>query len=320
MFFSFQSAWLELILAFVLHMLIGAPQWLWKIHPARLIIWLEKFLEGVLREKMGFELRRAGGVLSIACIAVSFAAGFLLSGFSWIARVLVMNFAFNCARMFILPAKAEKALQVHDLSKARQIISRYVRTDTERISERESISATVLFMGHSLCDACIAPLFWISLFSLIGLGSPAAMVWISIDALDRRIGNRTRNNTDIGWFSAKLSDIAGAIPARLSGWAVVIATAILRMDFRRALRIMDRDHGAHISPNGGWAAAALSGALGIQLGGDVRIKGVVIHRRLIGDPATVMETDDIGRALRIMTVAVGGALLLAVIALAVFGA
>ncbi|MDO4741434.1 MAG: cobalamin biosynthesis protein, partial [Eubacteriales bacterium] len=193
---------------------------------------------------------------------------------------------------------------------------RYVNSDTERISEHESITATVLYMGHSLCDACIAPLFWISLFSLVGLGAPAAMLWISIDALDRRIGNRTRNNIDIGRFSAKLSDAAGFLPAWMAGWGVVISSAILRMDFRRAIRVMDRDHKAHISPNGGWAAAALSGALGIQLGGDVRIKGVVIHRRFIGDPTNPVQVEDIARALRILSVCMGGALLLALVFLA----
>jgi len=316
MFMNMNSAWLELLLAFILHMVIGAPHWLWKIHPARLIIWLEKFLEGVLREKMGFELKRAGGVLSLCCAGAAFAAGLLLGSIGWPVRVLMMNFGFSCARMFFLPAQSEKALRLHDLTKARQVMARYVSTDTERISERESISATILYMGHSLCDACIAPLFWIGLFSLFGLGAPAAMLWISIDALDRRIGNRTRSNADIGFFSAKLSDVAGFVPAWLAGWAVVIASAILRMDFRRSIRIMDRDHRAHISPNGGWAAAALAGALGIQIGGDVRIKGVVIHRRLIGDPTNATETDDIARALRIMTIAVGGAVLFTVILLA----
>ncbi|MDO4739571.1 MAG: hypothetical protein Q4A66_02795, partial [Eubacteriales bacterium] len=103
MFLQFQSAWLELLLAFVLHFLIGAPKGLWKVHPARLIIWLEKFLEGVLREKMGFELKRAGGVLSLACAAAAFAAGFLLSTLGWPVRVLIMSFAFSCSRMLLLP-------------------------------------------------------------------------------------------------------------------------------------------------------------------------------------------------------------------------
>lgn len=320
MFSNFDSAWLELLLAFLLHLLIGAPQWLWKIHPARLIIWLEKFLEGVLREKMGFELRRAGGVLSLCCAAAAFCIGLLLSGLGWPVRVLLMSFGFSCAKVFLLPMQAGRALHVHDLTKARQIIDRYVRSDTDRMSMQEAVTSTVLYMGHSFCDSFLAPVFWISLCSLVGLGAPAAMVWISIDALDARIGNHTRSNTDIGRFSAKLSDIAGAIPAWLGGWAVVVAAAILRMDFRRAIRIMDRDHKSHISPNGGWAAAALSGALGIQIGGDVRMKGVVLHRKLIGDSTKLPEADDITTALRVLSVAAGGTLLLAAIALAVFAA
>lgn len=318
MWFSFHSAWLELALAFILHLLIGTPQQLRKVHPARMIIWLEKFLEGVLREKMGFELRRAGGLLSILCLAASFFLGLLLSGLGWPVRVLTMSFAFSCAKMFFLPARTAKALRIHDITKAREIVSRYARMDTDRMTEREGVTATILYMGHAMCDCCIAPFFWISVFSMVGLGVPAALMWISIDALDERIGNQGRSNIDIGWFSAKLSDIAGFIPAWLSGWAVVVSTAILRMDFRRAIRIMDRDHATHNSPNGGWAVSALAGALGIQLGGDVRIGGVVMHRRLIGDNTRLAESEDITRALHILGVAAAGAMLLAIIMLALF--
>lgn len=316
--FTFRSAWLELLLAFILHMLIGSPDWLKKVHPARVIVWLEKFLEGVLREKMGFELRRAGGLLSVLCLTASFFLGLPLSGFGWPMRVLLMSFAFSCARPLLLSKRTADALQVHDITKARQIVSNYAKMDTDRMTEREGVSAAVLYMGHSMCDGCIAPLFWICVFSLIGLGVPAALMWICIDALDGRIGNRTRKNTDIGWFSAKLSDIVGFVPAWLSGWSVVVAAAILRMEFRRSLRIMDRDHAAHGSPNAGWAVAALAGALGIQLGGDVRISGVVMHRRLIGDSTRLADTEDILRTIFILSVAAAGALLLAVIVLAIF--
>ncbi len=318
MWFTFESAWMELALALILHMVIGTPDWLWKVHPARLIYWMERFFEGVLREKMGFELRRAGAVLAIICLAAAFCIGLLLSGLGWIVRVAVMSFAFSCAKLFIWPSKAARALHTHDITKARQVVARYAKRDTDRMAEQEATATTVLYMGHSMCDALIAPLFWISVFSLFGLGTPAAMMWICIDTMDSRIGNQSRKNTDIGYFSAKFSDVVDFIPARLSGWAVVVASAIWRMDFRRAIRIMDRDHAAHSSPNGGWAAAAFAGALGIQLGGDVRINGVVMHRRLIGDNTRIPEGEDITRALYILGVAAAGALLLCVIALAIF--
>lgn len=317
MFLTFSNIWLELLLAFTLHMLIGAPEWLRKVHPARLFIWLEKFWEGVLREKMGFELRRAGMVLSLICLVVAFFLGLLLARFGWIVRVILMSFSFSCANLFTWPAKAAKALLIHDITKARQILSHCTKADTDRMTEKDCVMTVVLQMGHSLCDALMAPLFWISVFSLFGMGLPAAFMWICIDTMDTRLGNHSRKNTDIGFFSAKLSDVAGFFPAWLSGWSVIVAAAVCRMDFRRAIHIMDRDHKAYSSPNGGWAVAALSGALGIQLGGDMRINGIVMHRRSIGDSTRLPESDDITRARQIVAIAAGGALFLCVLLLGI---
>lgn len=320
MWLTAHSAALELVGALVLHLAIGAPVWLKKAHPARLFVWLEKFFEGLLREKMGFELRRAGGVLALLCLLAAFLLGFLLGGVGWPLRVILISYAFTCPRIFLQPRKTLKALRAHDLTKARAALSEYIRIDTDRMTEREAVTASVTYVGHALCDAFAAPLFWIFIGSLLGLAAPFALMWICVDSLDARIGSKTRNYGDIGWFSAKLSDVAGFVPAYLSGWSVIVASAMLRLNSRRAIRVMDHDHKAHSSPNGGWAVAALSGALGIQLGGDVRINGVVMHRRMIGEYTRMPETEDIARALRVLCAAVAGSTLLSFVILALLRA
>ena len=318
MWFAFHNAAVELLAAFALHLVIGTAPWLKKVHPARLFVWLEKFFEGVLREKMGFELKRAGGVLTVACMLVALLAGLLLARLGWPVRVYLMSCAFSCGRLFRFPKRTLAALLVHDLTRAREVMAQYVHVDTDRLTEREATALAVTSMGHSLGDACIAPLFWIFIGSLFHAALPFALMWTCLDVMDARIGQRSPAYTDIGFFTAKASDIAGFVPAWFSGWAVVIAAAVLRMSFRRAIRVMDRDHAAHTSPNGGWAVAALAGAIGIQLGGDVRIGGVVMHRRLIGEATKLTEPEDISRALRILRVAVGGALVITALLLALF--
>ena len=319
MWFTYHNAAVELLAAFALHLAIGTAPWLKKIHPARLFVWLEKFLEGVLREKMGFELKRAGGVLTIACMLVALVAGLLLARLGWPVRVFLMSCAFSCGKLFRWPRRTLRALLVHDLTRAREVMAQYVNVDTDRLTEREAAALTVTSMGHSLGDSCIAPLFWIFIGAILHAAVPFALMWTCLDVMDARIGQRINAYTDIGFFTAKASDVLGFVPAWLAGWAVVVAAAALRLSSRRAVRVMDRDHAAHTSPNGGWAVAALAGALGIQLGGDVRVGGVVMHRRLIGENTKLTEPEDISRAIRILRVAVGGALALSALVLALCG-
>ena len=67
---------------------------------------------------------------------------------------------------------------------------------------------------------------------------------------------------------------------------------------------MDKYHNAHTSKNGGWAVAALSGGLGIQLGGDIREHGVVMHRHIIGESLHIPDPSDIFSALHILYVSI----------------
>ncbi len=304
MWFEFCNSWLELFLALLLHVIIGALPFVQKIHLSRAFSFLVRFMDGLLREKMGFELRKAGGVLTLFCLLSAVLAGWLLSVLGWPIRVVVMSFAFSFAGIMYWPRKAAANLKVHDISGARKIMPHYIKSDTDRLTEREGVSLSVLYIGHSMCDSLFAPLFWITVFSFFNLGTPAAVCWICIDLLDKKLGNRAKKNEDFGYIPAKLSDAAGYIPGFLGGWMTVLSCAILRFDFRQAIRTMDKYHNAHTSKNGGWAVAALSGGLGIQLGGDIREHGVVMHRHIIGESLHIPSPSGIFSALHILYVSI----------------
>jgi adenosylcobinamide-phosphate synthase len=79
------------------------------------------------------------------------------------------------------------------------------------------------------------------------------------------VGYKDQEHMNIGWFSAKIDTIANYIPARLTAILMVVATALLRENWRESWRILQRDKTKTNSLNAGWTMSAMAGALGVQL-------------------------------------------------------
>ena len=93
----------------------------------------------------------------------------------------------------------------------------------------------------------------------------------------------------MGYISAKLDDVANFIPARLSGFIVVLGAMVSGKDFKRAYSVMMRDRKKHNSPNFGYPEAAMAGALGIRLGGVGLYFGDILDKPVIGDDINPLE-------------------------------
>lgn len=139
-------------------------------------------------------------------------------------------------------------------------MSYLVSRNTSKLSESEIVSATIETLTENITDSVIAPLFYAFIF-----GVPGAVAYRVINTLDAMVGYKTPENIKIGWFPAKLDDIANYIPARITGILVVFAAAILRLNWKNAYKIMMRDARKPDSPNSGYSMAAAAGALGIKL-------------------------------------------------------
>ena len=63
----------------------------------------------------------------------------------------------------------------------------------------------------------------------------------------------------------------------------MIASLILRFDFKGAVKIFKRDRFAHLSPNSAQTEAVAAGALQIQLGGTHNYFGKAVVKPTIGD-------------------------------------
>lgn len=235
-------------------------------------------------------LRFAGSVLVALLMLLGAALGLglelLLAG--WTGAILIVLIATT--------GIAQKSLHDHVLAvvrplcagrlkEARLALSMIVGRDTHALDEQAIAAAATESLAESLCDGIIAPAFWFLLFGLPGL-----FVFKAISTADSLIGHLDERHRHFGWASARMDDLLNVIPARISGVLICLAAFRLRSaypcrcrDTHAAFRIMFRDARKHLSPNAGWAEAAMAGALGVRLGGGAFYGGEWIARAKLGD-------------------------------------
>ena len=152
------------------------------------------------------------------------------------------------------------ALKKNDLGEARKWLHFIVRRDPNQLNERQIISAAVESIAESTTDGITAPFFFFALFGVSG-----AFAYRVVNTLDSMVGYKNPENKNIGWFSANLDTIANYIPARLTAYLMVVASFLLRENWRESWRILQRDKRKTASINAGWTISAMAGALNTQL-------------------------------------------------------
>jgi adenosylcobinamide-phosphate synthase len=219
-----------------------------------------------------------------------------------------------CLGAASLAAEAERlaaALEAGDLAAARAVLPSLCGRDPAGLDESGLARAAVESVAENTCDAAVAPLLWGAVAGPAGLAAYRAA-----NTLDAMVGYRTERYRDFGWASARLDDVAGAVPARLTGALAAFCAAAAGGRPGHALRAMLRDGAHHPSPNAGRCEAAFAGALGVRLGGTNVYAGATEYRPEMGDgrPPAVA---DIRRAVRLSrAVTWAAAALAAAIALA----
>jgi adenosylcobinamide-phosphate synthase len=114
------------------------------------------------------------------------------------------------------------------------------------------------------------------------------------------VGYKNERYLNFGWASARFDDVVNYVPARLTGFLMVLAAPLVGLSGKRALRTMLRDGANHTSPNSGVPEAAAAGALGVQLGGTNRYGGVAVVKPTIGDPLAPPSRETYRGAVRLM--------------------
>lgn len=297
---------MELIfIGYFLDLLFGDPYWI--PHPIRFIGKGIKNLEGLLRNYFdeGKKAKVGGVILAAAIItstySITFAILKTLEIYSGLFAGVVEAFMiFQILATKSLSKESRKVyypLKDGDILKARKFVGYIVGRDTNYLDEGGITRATVETVAENISDGIIAPLIYI----FIG-GAPLGMAYKAINTLDSMVGYKNEKYKYFGWASAKIDDLANFIPARVTAILIILASMLLRYDYKSSIKITLRDRKNHSSPNCGYPEAAVAGALNVQLGGTNIYFGKSVFKPTIGDRIRNLEFEDINRTIRIMYV------------------
>lgn len=295
------------LIGMILDWIFGDPVWLY--HPVRIIGKWISFLEKILRKFAGDQegnekkLLIAGGILWILVILASAAVPM---GILYLAEKFgpCAAFVLECFWCYQLLAarslgkeskKVYKKLIQDDLSEARLAVSMIVGRDTENLTVEGVTKAAVETVAENTNDGVIAPL----IYMLIG-GPILGFVYKAVNTMDSMLGYKNEKYLYFGRVAAKMDDVAGFIPARISALLMILASCLLGMDGKNALWIWKRDQRKHASPNAAQTEAVCAGALQVQLAGDAWYFGKKHEKDTIGDPIRDIEPRDILRSEKLM--------------------
>lgn len=295
---------LALTIGFVLDLLFGDPRWLY--HPVRAIGFLitigEKGFRKVFSKSERGELT-AGMFFTVFVIFLSAGIPFLLLRLAsrvsfWLFFGLTVFWDYQLLAARSLKAESMKvydSLREGDLIKARHAVSMIVGRDTKRLDEEGVAKAAVETVAENTSDGVIAPMLFLA------LGGPVlGFFYKSVNTLDSMVGYKNDTYLYFGRFSAKLDDVVNWVPARVSGFLMVLASFLPGFSMEQAWRIYRRDRRNHASPNSAHTEAAAAGALGVRLAGNAYYFGKLYEKPSIGDPLRDIEYEDIPRVNRLM--------------------
>ena len=282
----------------------GDPEWL--PHPVRLMGLAIIKGEALLRcsDQSNESELRAGAALTAAVVAASyFVTRLTIAEACRRSRLLgsltEIALGWTCLAARNLEDEASlvlAAVDSGDLALARSRLARIVGRDTENLDVHEMSRAVIETVAESAADGVVAPLFYMS----VG-GVPLAMAYKAVNTLDSMIGHADDRYFYFGKIAARLDDVTNFVPARLTALAIVAASAISNDSAYDAWKVWLRDGNRHKSPNAGQPESAISGALGVRLGGGNFYQGEFIPAERIGGEFPAPQPRHARKAIRIVS-------------------
>lgn len=289
-----------LALAFALDLLLGDPRWL--PHPVR---WMGRgisFLERILRSILkGARAERAGGVLLVllaaggsflASAAALTAAGRLSPLIEFALAVYLFYVTLAVKDMGRHIKNVERALREENQPLARTRVAMLVSRDCAALDAAEVSGAALESLFENTADGVAAPLLYAA------LGGPAlAIFYKAVNTMDSMVGYKNDVYLHFGWAAAKLDDLLGFIPARLSALAFLAAGWLRGVQWSRGWNVLITDRRKHDSPNSAWPEAAAAAVLGLRLGGPAVYAGVTASRPYLNEKGQTPVMHDLSRGL-----------------------
>ncbi|HII03359.1 MAG TPA: cobalamin biosynthesis protein, partial [Candidatus Nitrosotenuis sp.] len=88
-----------------------------------------------------------------------------------------------------------------------------------------------------------------------------AFVYRTINTFDSMIGYKDSIFSNMGWFAANSDKVLNYVPARITGYIMVLAAMVIGADWKNSWNTMRTDGRKTSSPNAGIPMAAMAGAL-----------------------------------------------------------
>jgi len=195
-------------------------------------------------------------VLPLLFLAIWLSA--VLTGF-WLllAQAAALYFALSLRGLAEHGLAVAQPLQRGELDAAREQVSRVVSRQASGLDEQGVAAAATESMLENGADAVFASLFWF----LVG-GIPGVIVHRVVNTLDAMWGYRNPQFLYFGRAAARLDDVMGWVPARLTA-----LTYTLLGNRKLAWYCWRQQAPQWDSPNAGPVMAAGAGALNVRLGG-----------------------------------------------------
>lgn len=245
-----------LILAIASDIIFGEPP-AWA-HP---VVYMGKLTE-VLRRFVGGS--KISGVILTLTVTIIFAGLAQLTLFLNETYLKIIISGFLLSTVFSIRLLIKSALNIKESLKdseiAKKELSNLVSRDTQSLTDDQIISATIETLTENLTDSVTAPIIYFIVFGL-----PGAFFYRSVNTLDAMVGYLDDEHRYLGWFPAKLDDILNYIPARITGFLMVLSAFLIQFNWKKSFKIILRDARNPPSPNSGYTMAAAAGALSVRL-------------------------------------------------------
>jgi adenosylcobinamide-phosphate synthase len=208
----------------------------------------------------------------------------------------VLRFAFDvgmlylCLDLYRLTATSEAistALEGGELDQAAGQLRSLTGKETVEKTEAGIAHATVEAVLKLANSVAIAPIFWFILFGPFGV-----VLQRLASVLDRLWGHRNRRFAEFGWAAARLDDVLGWIPARITALSYAIMGS-----FEDALHCWRRRAGMWSDINSGPLLASGLGAMHMDNCEDLEEDA---YGNRVVSPSTLADAGDVRRVVALV--------------------
>jgi adenosylcobinamide-phosphate synthase len=182
-----------------------------------------------------------------------------------------------------------ESLSNGNLEEARDRLSMLVKRNTKGLDRNHIVSGVLESTSENIVDGVTGPMFYFGLFGLVG-----AFVYRAINTIDSMVGYKTSMFGNVGWFGANCDKVLNYVPARLTGYIMILSAVLVGADWKNSLETLRRDGKKTSSPNAGYPMAAMAGAL--------RTRFEKVDHYVLGDGTADLDMGHFRSAIALMKV------------------